>query len=191
MTFSRGQLGRGSSGRSTFSSSITWAVGSWLQARLAPTRSRRLIVGSGAACIAVGIGIVALILLPAAPIWLAPLGWGVAGLGMGLANSTLALLILETAEPGQEGASSAALQQMFTLGTALGAGIGGAMVAVEETSNLALATGIGAADGAMVIAAIIAVLVAFHVPARPPDGRRTDVTQLSPEPIAHAGVHGG
>jgi hypothetical protein len=80
---------------------------------------------------------------------------------------------------------------MFTLGTALGAGIGGAMVAVAETSNFALATGIGAADAAMVIAAVIAVLVALRVPARPPDGRRTDVAQLSPEPVAHAGVHGG
>lgn len=170
---------------------VTWAVGSWLQARLAPTRSRRLIVGSGAACITIGIGIVALVLLPAAPIWVAPLGWGVAGLGMGLANSTLALLILETAAPGQEGASSAALQQMFTLGTALGAGIGGAMVAVAETSNLPLATGIAAADGAMVIAGVIAVLVALRVPPRPSDGRRSDVVQLSPEPVTHAGVHGG
>jgi MFS family permease len=170
---------------------VTWAVSSWLQARLAPTRSRRLIVGSGAACITIGIGIVALVLLPAAPIWVAPLGWGVAGLGMGLANSTLALLILETAAPGQEGASSAALQQMFTLGTALGAGIGGAMVAVAETSNLPLATGIAAADGAMVIAGVIAVLVALRVPPRPSDGRRSDVVQLSPEPVTHAGVHGG
>lgn len=169
---------------------LTWAAGSWLQARLAPARSRRLIVGSGAAFIAIGIGIVALILLPDVPLWVAPLGWGVAGLGMGLANSTLSLLILETAAPGQEGASSAALQQMFTLGTALGAGIGGAMVAVAESTQLSLATGIGAADGAMVVAAIVATLVALRVPARPPDGRPAE-TALQPEPAVHAGVHGG
>jgi MFS family permease len=169
---------------------LTWAVGSWLQARLAPTRSRRLIVGFGAGFIAVGIGIVALILFPTAPLWIAPLGWGIAGLGMGLANSTLSLLILETAAPGQEGASSAALQQMFTLGTAFGAGIGGAMIAVAETSHLSLATGIGGADAAMVAAAFLAVLIALRVPARPASTRPAEL-QVPAEPVAHAGIHGG
>src|SRR5918998_680827 len=91
------------------------AAGAGCWARLAPARSRRAIVGSGCAFIAVGIAVAALGLVPSVPLWIVPVGWAVAGLGMGLANSTLSLLVLETAEPGQEGASSAALQQMFTL----------------------------------------------------------------------------
>ncbi len=170
---------------------VTWAIGSWLQARLAPARSRRLIVGTGAACITAGIGVVALVLVPAAPVWVAPLGWAIAGLGMGLANSTLSLLVLETAEAGQEGASSAALQQMFTLGTALGAGIGGALVAVAESSRLPIATGIAGADLAMAVAGTVAVLVALRVPARPGERRTAAGSPLRPEPPVHAGIHGG
>ena len=60
---------------------------------------------------------------------------------MGLAYSMLALVMLETSEPGQEGFSSSAFQLMFTLGTAFGAGIGGAIVAVADSGALELAAG--------------------------------------------------
>ncbi|MEP6679853.1 MAG: MFS transporter [Chloroflexota bacterium] len=147
---------------------VTWALGSWLPARLASRSLRRQLVGGGAGLVAAGIALTALVLLPTLPIAMAAVGWAVAGLGMGLAYSTLSLLILETAAPGQEGTSSSALQLMFTLGTALGAGAGGALIALSEAGLYSLGTAIALADGVMVAAALLVALLARRVPARAP-----------------------
>ena len=146
---------------------VTWAAGSWLQARAAAASMRRPLVVAGAVLIAIGIGVTSLALAPAVPLFVAALGWGVAGLGMGLGYSMLALLALETAPPGEEGMSSAALQLMFTLGTALGAGVGGAIVALADAGTLPLATALAFVNAVMIAAAVAAFLVAFRVPARP------------------------
>jgi hypothetical protein len=66
---------------------------------------------------------------------LAPFAWGVAGLGIGLSFSTHTLVVLEQSQPGQEGAASAALQLGNVLGVALGAGIGGVIIAGTNTGN--------------------------------------------------------
>ncbi len=117
--------------------------------------------------IGIGIGITTLVLLPAAPILVAAAGWAVAGLGMGLAYSMLALLALETSPVGEEGVSSAAFQLMFTLGTAFGAGVGGAVVALADAGTLELTAAVAIVDAIMVAVAAGAVLVASRVPSRP------------------------
>jgi MFS family permease len=146
---------------------VSWAAGSWLQDRAAHAGIRRMLVVVGAALIAVGIGVTALVLVPAAPVLVAALGWAVSGLGMGLAYSMLALLVLETAPPGEEGVSAAALQLMFTLGTAFGAGVGGAVVALADAGTIELVSAIAIVDVTMVIVALVAVAVARRVPSRP------------------------
>jgi len=146
---------------------VTWAAGAWLQARAAAASIRRSVVVVGAALIGAGIAITSLVLLPAAPLLVAALGWGVAGLGMGLAYSMLALLMLESAPPGEEGISSAALQLMFTLGTAFGAGVGGAVIALADAGTLELAGALGIVNAMMLVVAVAAVLVALRVPPRP------------------------
>jgi MFS family permease len=146
---------------------VTWAAGSWLQARAAGAGIRRRLVVIGAGLIAVGIGVMALVLLPGSPVGVAAIGWAIGGLGMGLAYSMLALLALETAPPGEEGVSSAALQLMFTLGTAFGAGVGGAVVALADAGTLDLVTALAIVNAGMVVVALLAVAVARRVPARP------------------------
>ncbi|MEO6577435.1 MAG: MFS transporter, partial [Candidatus Limnocylindria bacterium] len=148
---------------------VTWSTGSWLQARAAGAGTRRTLVVIGASLIGTGIALTALVLLPALPVLVAAVGWTVAGLGMGLAFSMLSLLVLETAARGEEGFSSAGLQLMFTLGTAFGAGAGGAIVAVADSGALTLAEAIGVIDGVMFAVAMFAVLVAVRVPRRPPE----------------------
>jgi MFS family permease len=146
---------------------VAWGAGSWLQARAAAAGIRRRLVVAGAALIAVGIGITSLVLLPGSPVWVAALGWGVGGLGMGLAYSMLALLLLETSPTGEEGASSAAIQLMFTLGTAFGAGVGGALVALADSGALALVTALAIVNGVMALVALAGVAVAARVPSGP------------------------
>ena len=149
---------------------VAWAAGSWLQDRAAASGTRRALVVIGAALIAAGIGITSLVLLPATPVLIASAGWAVAGLGMGLAYSMLALLALETSPPGQEGTGSAALQLMFTLGTAFGAGVGGAVVALAEAGALELSAAVAIVDAIMIAVAIGAVIIGGRVPSRPSAG---------------------
>jgi MFS family permease len=146
---------------------VSWGSGSWLQARAASAGIRRSLVVIGSALVGVGIAVTALVLLPAAPVLVAAVGWAIAGLGMGLAYSMLALLGLETSPVGEEGSSSASIQLMFTLGTAFGAGVGGAIVALADAGTMDLVPALGLVDVIMVVAAVGAVLVALRVPARP------------------------
>ena len=146
---------------------VTWAAGSWLQARAAAAGIRRALVLGGVALIGVGIVIVSGVLLPGAPVLVAAVGWAVAGLGMGLAYSMLALIMLETSDPGAEGFSSASVQLMFTLGTAFGAGIGGAIVALADVGVLALAPAIGVVYGIMLLVTLAAAGAALRVPRGP------------------------
>ncbi len=147
---------------------VTWTTGSWIQARLAPRGLRRELVSGGALLIATGIVLSALTLLPVLPVATAGVAWAVAGLGMGLAYSTLTLLVLETAEPGREGAASAGLQLAFTLGTAFGSGAGGALVALADSGALPLAGAIAVTDALMLAAMLGAAAVTRRVPERGP-----------------------
>jgi hypothetical protein len=115
----------------------------------------------------------------------AALGWGVAGLGMGLAFSMLSLLVLETASVGEEGVSSAALQLMATLGTAFGAGVGGAVVALADADvgALPLVTALAVVNGVMAVVALGGVIVAARVPRGP--GARTGAAIAPAVPLEH------
>ena len=61
--------------------------------------------------------------------------FGVAGLGMGLAYSPLALIVLREASPETQGAATSALSLTDSLGTALGTGLTGAIVAASVRST--------------------------------------------------------
>jgi MFS family permease len=143
---------------------VTWAAGSWLQARASDAGLRRPIVSAGAGLIAAGIAVISIVLVPGSPVLVATVGWTIGGLGMGLAYSMLTLLVLETSTPGEEGMSSAALQLMFTLGTAFGAGIGGAIVALADRGILPLAGAVAVVDAVMIAAAMLALAVSLRVP---------------------------
>ena len=152
---------------------VSWALASWLQDRAAAAGIRRALVVAGSGLIAAGIVAIAGVLVPGAPVLVAAAGWAVAGLGMGLAYSMLALLMLETSTPGEEGFSSAALQLMFTLGTALGAGAGGAIVALADAGTISLTNAVGLVDGLMLLVALAAVAIALRVPRSPAERAHT------------------
>jgi MFS family permease len=165
---------------------VTWGLASWLQARAAAGGTRRSLVTGGSTLIAVGIVITSSVLIPQVPVLVAVVGWAVAGLGMGLAYSMLSLLVLETATPGEEGFSSSALALMFTLGTALGAGIGGSIVALADAGTLDLVAAIALVNALMVAAAVGSLAIGWRVPrvraATATEGIRNVV---APMPLEH------
>ncbi|HTS15138.1 MAG TPA: MFS transporter [Candidatus Sulfotelmatobacter sp.] len=151
------------------SATITWTIGSWIQSHLVRQWGARALMGLGLACVAVGIAITATVLADATPIWVALVGWSLAGLGMGLCYPVVTLTVLREAEPGQEGSATASLQLLDVLGNAMGSGIGGALVA----TGLALAWDPHAALGIAFAGAVAALVLGLLV------SRRTDAPTMA------------
>jgi MFS family permease len=166
-------------GLSLTAAALTWSIGSWVQARWAATGARRLPVAAGFGLVLVGILIEALVPLTSLPIWLAPLGWAIGGLGMGIGYSMLALVTLETAPEGGEGAASAAMQLAEALGIAAGTGAAGAVISVMALGP-GLAPGIGLADLLLACVAGVGVLLAVRIPEA---GRRPAASQAVVEAL--------
>ena len=111
---------------------VGWVSAAWLQDRLEAQRGaqgRAAVVGVGFLVLAVGIAIVAAALLTSLPVALVPVGWVVAGSGIGLAYSAGGLVCIAAARQGEEGQVAAQLQLAEALSTAAGTGFGGALMA--------------------------------------------------------------
>jgi MFS family permease len=146
---------------------LTWTTGAWVQAQLAARQGRRLLVSIGLLLVVIGLAGIASVLIPGSPVLIAPLAWGISGLGMGLAYSTLSLVVLETAPTDQVGSASASLQLSSVLGSALGTGIGGVIIAFAVAARGSPVSGIIVVD-ILVIAVIgLAILAALGLPGRP------------------------
>ena len=149
---------------------LSWTTGAWIQAHLIHTRSRRAVVSVGLVCTACGIAGITSLVAPAVPALVAIPTWAIAGLGIGIAYTTLTLVVLEAAPPGDEGAASAAMQLVGVLGAALGTGLGGAAVALATTSGHPPHSGIAFVNVATMAAATIAIAAARGLPSRPAYG---------------------
>ena len=145
---------------------ITWTAGAWVQARTASRISRRLMVRLGLVVLATSFAITAAVLFPQTPLPTALFAWGIAGLGMGLAYTTLGLSMLELAEPGQEGDASASLQLASVLGSGLGAGIGGALIALMNAQGETLTRALLLQIGLMLFVVALGLAAANGLPRR-------------------------
>jgi MFS family permease len=145
---------------------IAWSSGSWVQARTAARVSRRAMSRIGIALLATSFVAAAVALFPTIPVALSVPAWGLAGLGMGLAYTTLSLAMLEQAAPGQEGEASASLQLSSVLGAGLGAGLGGALIALLEARNEPLLQALLLQGALMLGVALLALVTASGLPAR-------------------------
>ena len=147
---------------------MAWSGGSWVQARTAERVSRRVMTRAGVVLLAVAFLLMMAVLFPSVPLLVGIVGWGVAGLGMGLAYTTLSLSMLELAEPGQEGEGSASLNLAAVLGSGFGAGIGGALVAVLSQEGESLTRALLVQDWVMLGVAVLAFVAARGLPGAPP-----------------------
>jgi MFS family permease len=164
LTSVRGQTAT-MAGLALTTATVGWTTGAGVQAHLAARSGRRGLEIGGLALLAIGIVGVAAALAPSVPVLLAPLAWGIAGLGMGLAFSTNSLVVLEAAPAGQEGTAAAALQLANTLGVAVGAGIGG--VIIGNTGATVSLSSIIIQDAAMIGVLVLTALAASRLPDRP------------------------
>ena len=112
---------------------LTWTTGSWIQQHRVREIGPPRFVRAGLLLIACGIGLMIAVADGAVPTAIAVLAWGIAGLGMGIAYSPIALAVLAEAPVGGEGAATSAMQLSDTLGIALGTGVGGAIVAAGDS----------------------------------------------------------
>lgn len=144
--------------------SVGWMIGSWLQARPWLRLSRDQIIIAGAACVALGIGVLALgawggsDATATAVLVAAVTGMTLAGVGMGLQSSSTALATMQLSPESQIGRNTSSLQVGETTGNALFAGAAGTLfAALNPTSPDAVTFGslltllaVGAGVGALV-----------------------------------------
>ena len=145
-------------------STLSWTVGSWIQARLNEQWEGARLVRVGLCLIMAGTAGMAWQLREGVPLWEAYVAWSAAGLGMGLSYSPISLMMLRGAPPGREGWASSSLNLADVLGTALGIGVGGAAVAVVSRGSGPIAVGVVVAFAAAATAAVVALFVAQRLP---------------------------
>ena len=113
--------------------SVSWAVGSWLQARLEERgqagRERRMRVGGLVTLVSLG-ALLAALFMGSAPLPVVVIIWFVVGLAVGMAHSTASVVALFLAPEGKEGRVSSALAISDQWASAVCTGVGGALLAL-------------------------------------------------------------
>jgi len=156
------------SGLALTAGTIAWTLGAWLLERLAGHMTQRRLTALGIILIAVGAASFIITLDGRVPLWFGIVGWGVAGLGMGLSYTMLTLCALDLAGDGGAGSASAALNLASVLGIAGATGFGGILVAQAERQQF----GAGPALGAQGVLMLLVLLGALAATRRLPAGVR-------------------
>ena len=142
------------SGLAYMSATLTWTVGSWVQARRVAELGPGRFLRAGFLILIVGIVGFMLVLLPWVPPAAGIVIWGIAGFGMGLSYSTPSLVVLREAPADEQGAATAGLQLSDVLGASLGTGVGGALIAFGSRAGQPAWEALAATFG---LAALVAV----------------------------------
>ena len=156
----------GAAGIAVTGSTLAWTAGAWTQARLHNTWEGRRLVRTGLVLVLAGVAGMLAVLRPEVPIVIAYVAWALAGLGMGLAYAPISLMMLRQAPEGREGWASASLSLSDVLGSALGAGLGGAAISVAASRGWPLATGVAVAFAVPALVAMVALAVSGRLPLR-------------------------
>jgi MFS family permease len=137
---------------------VTWCVGAWLAAHWRRLRHEPGRVRLGAGLLAAGIGGFATVSVPGMPLIVPLVAWGVAGLGIGMAFSTLSVLALAYAPAGEQARTSSALQLTDQL-------VGAGVLAVGSVVFAAFAVRAPVAGATLLVAAAAVVGLLALVPA--------------------------
>ncbi len=151
-------------------SALTWTAGAWIVDQRSRVYSRSRMVRSGYALVVIGILLSLGVFVTEIPILVSLMTWAIAGLGMGIAFSSLMLAVLDDAPEGSEGATISAGQLGNTLGIALGTGIGGSIIATTSLNEIATQRGFELLALGSTIVLLGAIVVAGRI------GRATVLT---------------
>jgi predicted MFS family arabinose efflux permease len=138
---------------------ITWTAGSWTQARGARRWPTFRFVQAGYAVLIVGLFGVLLTLVPDVTWLVAIPAFGVAGFGMGLSYAPLALIVLRESAVETQGANTSALSLTDSVGTALGTGLTGAIVAASVRANGEPALGLAVGFSLAIAIALVGLVL--------------------------------
>lgn len=113
--------------------SLGWSAGSWLQGQHRMQGRRAGLVSLGGLFLTLGCLAMVLITATGWPAWLFALAMVSAGIGMGLASTSLSVLLLDLAPLTEHGGASAALQLSDVLGSVAGIAAASALFAMLHT----------------------------------------------------------
>ncbi|MFI7064015.1 MFS transporter [Kribbella sp. NPDC050124] len=108
----------------------SWAFGSWLQGRDHGIQ-RVNVLRTGLAFMTVGLVITSLLAWTDASSWFGLIGWGFAGIGMGLSSSSLSVLTLDLSDAGNSGRNSSSAQMAATMSIATALAVSGTLLALN------------------------------------------------------------
>jgi len=144
-------------------STLTWTAGSWVQARCIARYGPRRLVRPGECLVAIGLGVMCVVLLSSVPPALGVVAWAMAGGGIGTAYAPLSVTTLDRAAAGEEGRATSALQLCDVLGQALGTGVAGSIVAAAA-AGIGHAPGVALAFSFGIVVALTGVVVGARLP---------------------------
>jgi MFS family permease len=156
-------LSIGAAGIVITASALAWAAGSWWQSRVIGRLGARRLTALGAVQIGAGAAVVAAGLLDV-PLVVPYVGWAIGSVGMGIVFPTIPLSVMGEAEAGREAGELSSMILMDYLGVGIGAGLGGASLALADAGTLSIREGLAGAFGVGIVAAVLLALVARRLP---------------------------
>ncbi len=162
LTETRG-LSIGVAGVVLTASALSWALGSWWQSRTIGRLGASRLTALGATLIGVGAAVVAAGLLDV-PVVVPYLGWAIGSVGMGIVFPTIPLSVMGEAREGREAGELSSMILMDYLGVGIGAGLGGASIALADAGTLTIRGGLAGAFGVGIVAAALLALIARRLP---------------------------
>ncbi|QUL52300.1 MFS transporter [Paenibacillus tritici] len=146
---------------------LSWSAAAWLQSKLdakdhGTGRKKRVTVGIGLMVIGVAAVILA-VSLPEGGIVFAVISQLFTGFGIGLAHPTTGAIALQHTKTGEEGEIAASLQFTDAFSPGLSIGIGGALIAVSQSLNLGLLTGIILALSLQLLFVLVSFTLSFRI----------------------------
>ena len=144
-------------------SALAWAAGSWWQSRVIGRLGARRLAAFGAMLIASGGTVLAVGLLDV-PLAVPYVGWAIGSVGMGIVWPTIPLSVMTEVEEGREAGELSSTILMDYLGVGIGAGLGGASIALADAGTVSIEAGLAGAFGVGVVAAVLLALVARRLP---------------------------
>jgi MFS family permease len=139
---------------------VGWSAGSWWQGRFR-AEDRRPLLRVGFALVALGVASLTVLSSGDVSLWVAAPIWMVAGAGMGLAMSSLSVLVLHLSPVPEQGANSAALQVADVVGSVVGVTIAATAVLVAGAPHLA--TALQVADPLLALIGVAGLLLVPRV----------------------------